>query len=145
MNGRVATPVWDAAPVRRGLEDRVGRSAWVWPSLEERRSFVVRVVGLVSGWVRVRAGGISSPEKLEELEGSSCEAGMASWPEPEPKSVIAKRGARGEHGCSAMPNGQDNLRVSRTPFDQAASCLCAVAHGSITCRCRQTQAKAGMR
>ena len=104
----------------------------------------MRVVGLVSGWVRVRAGGISSPEKLEELEGSSFEAGMASWPEPEPKSLIARRGARGEHGCSAMPNGQDNLQVSKAPFDQAASCLCAVAHGSITCRCRQTQAKAGM-
>ena len=74
MDGRVPTPVWDAAPVRRGLEDRVGRSAWVWPSLEERRSFVVRVAELACGRVRVRAGGFLDLEELEEVELSSFEA-----------------------------------------------------------------------
>ena len=61
-----------------------------------------------------RAGGFLSLEELEGLERSSLEAGAASWPEPEPISVIAKRVARGEHGLSAMPNGQrKSLGVGR--------------------------------
>ena len=52
----------------------MGRSAWSWPSLEERRSFVVRVAELACGRVRVRAGGFLDLEELEEVELSSFEA-----------------------------------------------------------------------
>ena len=104
MDGRVATPVWDAAPVRRGLEDRMGRSAWSWPSLEERRSFVVRVAELACGRVRVRAGGFLDLEELEEVDVSSLEALGASWRKPDPSSGVAEleRVELGEHGAGAM-------------------------------------------
>ena len=104
MDGRVATPVWDAAPVRRGLEGRMGRSAWSWPSLEKRRSFVVRVAELACGRVRVRAGGFLDLEELEEVGLSSFEALGASWRKPDPESGVAELEMveLGEHGAGAM-------------------------------------------
>ena len=70
-DGRVAAPVRNGCKVRGG---RIGRSEWAEPSLEERRVFVVRVVGLASGRVRVRAGGLLDLKELEEVGESSLEA-----------------------------------------------------------------------
>lgn len=70
-DGRVAAPVRNGCKVRG---DRIGRSEWAEPSLEERRVFVVRVVGLASGRVRVRAGGFLDLKELEEVGESSLEA-----------------------------------------------------------------------
>ena len=101
VDGWAEAPVRNVCKVRGG---RVGRSEWAGPSLGELRIFVVRVVELASGWVRVRAVGFLDLEEFEEAEGSSFEALGASWREPDPSSGVAElEGVElGEHGAGAM-------------------------------------------